>query len=139
MRKTDMTTPALIAEALDIILGLAYIGLQIFYGICYHVAAYKVILNVLVLLLVYAGLTLLAIYPERLNRINPEFCVGEVRKYSLRMVRAVKFIFILGLLVPCICDAAGHQIPNAYSLIMIGVILIISIYYEYRIIKGLKK
>ena len=36
MKKEDLTVPAMLFEAIDIILGIAYIGLQIFYGLYYH-------------------------------------------------------------------------------------------------------
>lgn len=138
MRKEDMNVPALILEAIDIIFGLAYIGLQIFYGLYYSIPAYKFVCNVLAMLLVYIGLSILSNYPERLNRIPAEICVGKVRVYSLRIIRIVKFIFVTGLLIPCIFDAIGHQIKNTYSLIVIGMVLIIAVYYEYRLIKELK-
>ena len=37
MRKEDLTVPAIIAEAIEIIVGLIYIGLQIYYGLSNHV------------------------------------------------------------------------------------------------------
>ena len=47
MRKEDLSVVALLLEAVDLILGLVYIGLQIFYGLYYHVPPYKFILNLL--------------------------------------------------------------------------------------------
>ena len=43
MKKEDLTVPAILAEAVGILLCILYIGLQIFYGINYHVAPYKYI------------------------------------------------------------------------------------------------
>lgn len=41
MKKEDLTVPAIFAEAIGMILGIVYIGLQIYYGIVYKVAPYK--------------------------------------------------------------------------------------------------
>ena len=41
-------------------------------------------------------------------------------------------------LVPCVCDAFGIAIRDVYSLIMIGLILVVSAYYEYRIFQEIK-
>ena len=35
MRKRDMTFASAVLEAIDALLALAYIGLQIYYGVCY--------------------------------------------------------------------------------------------------------
>ena len=43
MKKEDLTVPAIFAEAIGMILGIVYIGLQIYYGIVYKVAPYKFI------------------------------------------------------------------------------------------------
>ena len=61
MKKEDWSVPALLAEAVSILLELVYIGLQIYYGVMYHVEPYKFLLNIVVTLLVYIALTLLAI------------------------------------------------------------------------------
>ena len=54
------------------------------------------------------------------------------------MVRLVKFVFVIGLMVPCVCDAAGIQIQEAYSLIVMGLMFVIAVYYEVRIIQILR-
>ena len=138
MRREDVSVVALLLEAIDLILGLVYIGLQIFYGLYYHVPAYKFILNLLAMILVYAGLTLLALYPEKINSIPRQVCQGTIRKYSLWMVRLVKTIFVVSLLVPCVFDAMGVGIRSVYSIIVIGLILVVAGYCEYRIIQELK-
>lgn len=138
MRKEDMTPVSMILEAMGIILGLAYCVLQVYYGICFHIAPYKFILNLLIMILLYIGLTILSIYPERVNNIPAEICVGKVRSYSLWMIRLVKFIFVVGLLIPCVFDAAGIGIRSNYSLFVIGVILVVAMYCEYKIIQELK-
>ena len=138
MRKEDLSVVALLLEAVDLILGLVYIGLQIFYGLYYHVPPYKVILNLLAMVLVYAGLTLLSMNPERINSIPKEICQGTIRKYSLWMVRLIKAIFVVSLLIPSVFDVIGIGIRSVYSLIVIGLILVVAGYCEYHIIQELK-
>ena len=106
-----MTFASAVLEAIDAILALAYIGLQIYYGVCYHIQVFKFVANILVLLLVYI---------------------------SLRLLTFVKLVFTAGLLVPCVCDAFGIAIRDVYSLIMIGLILVVTAYYEYRIFQEIK-
>ena len=55
------------------------------------------------------------------------------------MIRFIKFVFVAGLLVPCVCDAAGYEILSAYSLIVIGIIIVMAVYYEVRILSEIKK
>ena len=138
MRKEDLSVVALLLEAVDLILGLVYIGLQIFYGLYYHVPPYKFILNLLAMVLVYAGLTLLSMNPERINSIPKEICQGTIRKYSLWMVRLIKAIFVVSLLIPSVFDVIGIGIRSVYSLIVIGLILVVAGYCEYHIIQELK-
>ena len=135
MRKKDMTVPAILAEAVGIVLGVVYIILQIYYGLTYHVTWYNYISNIVGVILVYTGLSVLSCYPEKINRIPDELCIGKVRKLSIRMVRVVKLIFVLGLLIPCVCDALGIALKEAYSLLVIGMILLPSVYYECKILK----
>ena len=138
MRKEDLSVVALLLEAVDLILGLVYIGLQIFYGLYYHVPPYKFILNLLAMVLVYAGLTLLSMNPERINSIPKEICQGTIRKYSLWMVRLIKAIFVVSLLIPSVFDVIGIGIQSVYSLIVIGRILVVAGYCEYHIIQEFK-
>ena len=139
MKREDMTVPALLLEAVTLILALVYIGLQIFYGVYYHIAAYKFVVNVLAMIVVYLGLTLLCAYPERINRIPPEAFTPKIRRLTLRMVRLVKLIFVAGILVPCVFDALGTELLDAASLIVIGLILFVVLFYEGRIIRCLRK
>ena len=53
MKKEDLTVPAIFAEAIGMILGIVYIGLQIYYGIVYKVAPYKFICNIAGVVLIY--------------------------------------------------------------------------------------
>lgn len=134
MRKEDLTVPAILAEAVEIIVGLVYIGLQIYYGVVNHIPPYRFICNIVGLLLVYAGLTVLSNHPEQVNRLAPEVCVGKVRKYILRMLRLIKLVFVVGLMVPCVGDAIGIELKDAYSLIVIFAIILIAVWHEYKIL-----
>ncbi len=138
MKKEDITFAALLLEALGILLGIIYVALQIGYGVYYGVSPIKIIMNVLVALVVYTILTILMIHPERINGLSPDVCTGDIRKYSIRMVVLVKFIFIASLMVPCMFDVLGIEIRSATSLIVIILIFAIVIYYECRIIRILR-
>lgn len=139
MKREDWTIPALLAEAVCLILEAVYLVLQIYYGLAFHVPAYKWLLNILMSLLVYAGLFLLAVYPEKINRLQPSACIGQVRKLSLRMVRFVKFVFVVGLMVPSVADAFGEELLDAFSLIVMGAMLVVAVYYEVKILRILKQ
>ena len=135
----EMTTVDFLLEAVGIVAALVYLGLQIYYGIVYGVSFTGIILNAAILILVYVGLTLLARYPERVNNLPKEICSGKIRKYTIHMVRAVKLIFVLSLLFTSICDAAGVQINKGYSLVTVALIVIVTVVYEGKIIKLLRK
>lgn len=139
MKREDMTVSALFLELLVLLMAFVYVGLQIFYGINYHVGAQKVLLNVFAMVLVYVGLTVLCIYPERINRLPEEVFTPYIRKLSIRMVRLIKAIFVAGLLVPCAFDAVGIEMKDANCLVVIGLILLTAIFYEYKIIHILRK
>ena len=83
------------------------------------------------------GLTVLAIYPERVNGLPREVCTGAIRKYTIRMV--IKLVFVLSLLFTSICDALGYRVDAAYSLIVMGLILVVAVVFEVKIIKILRK
>lgn len=134
MRKRDLTPAAVLAEAVSIVAGIVYFVLQVIYGFFYPAAWRQPVLNILMAGLVYAALTLLSLYPERLNHLSPEACRGDIRKYSLRMVRMVKLLFMCGLMVPCICDIAGYPMSGLYTAAGIGLMLFVAIFYEVKII-----
>ena len=137
MKKEDLTVPAIFAEAIGMILGIVYIGLQIYYGIAYKVAPYKFICNIAGVVLIYVGLSLVSCQPEKINRLPKEVCVGKVRKYSIRMIRLVKLVFIIGLMVPCVGDVIGIELKGRGTvLLVIARILVITVFYEYRIISN---
>ena len=138
-KKEDWSIPALFAEAVGLILELLYIGLQIFYGITYHITVYTLVLNLAVSVLVYAFLTLWSFYPEQINRLPDDVCVGRVRLLSLRMVRAEKLIFVAGLMIPCIADVMGGMLHSIYNVGVMVILLVVAVVYEMKIIQLLRK
>lgn len=139
MRRNEMTTAELLFEAVGIVSVVLDIGLQIYYGFAYGVNGGSIFMNVAALLLVYAGLTLLAVYPEKVNGLTKAVCTGNVRKYTIQMVRLMKLIFVGGFLFTSICDVMGHEINAGYSLVVVVLIVITAIIYESKIIRILRE
>lgn len=139
MKKYDMSFLALMAEAVGIVSAFLYVGLQIYYGVVYGVNMINIIMNIVAMILVYTGMTLLTIYPERVNGLTREVCSGDIRKYTCRMVRIAKLIFVEGLLFACICDVLGEEINSGYSMVIVVAIVVTAVYYECRIIKILRE
>ena len=139
MKKGKYTLSQMITEIISAIAAFFYLGLQVYYGIVYSAGAMRIIMNVLILLLVYAGLTLLTVYPERVNSLSPEVCVGKIRQYTIRMVQWIKLVFVLALLFTSICDALGYRIDAGYSVIVMVAIALIAIVYEAKIIKEIRR
>lgn len=139
MKKEDMTTIDLLLEAVGIVSTLLYLGLQIYYGISYGANLVTVLMNGAVLVLVYLGLTMLTVYPERVNGLTKETCSGQVRRYTIHMVRLIKLIFVTGLLFASICDVMGHEINSGYSIIVVVLVVLVTVYYEWKIIRILRK
>jgi hypothetical protein len=139
MRRRDMNTFELYAEAVGIVATLLYIGLQIYYGFAYGQNPLIVGRNVLAMILVYVGMSLLECYPERVNGLLPSQCTGNIRKYTIRMVRTAKLIFTGSLLLTSVCDAMGHELNDGYSVLVVILIVVTAIYYEYKIIKLIRK
>jgi hypothetical protein len=138
MKKEDMTVPALLLEAMTILLGIAYIILQIYYGVHYHIAPYRYAWNILAVVLVYTALTLLEYYPQRVHKLPPEAFTEDIRKLTLRMLRLIKFVFTASLLVPCLFDIFGVELMEAVSLVVVLLIILIVVWHEYRIIRILR-
>lgn len=138
MRKDELTTAELLLEAVGIVSGLLYLGLQIYYGMIYRVNLFSLFMNLAGMVLVYAGLTLLSLYPERVNGLTKEICSGDIRRYTVHMVRAAKLIFTFSLLFTSICDVMGHQLNTGYSVIVVLLIVAVTIWYEVKIIKILR-
>lgn len=139
MKKNEMTWQAMLAEAVGVVAAVIYLGLQIYYGVSYGVSAVNIIMNVAVMLLVYAGFSMLGIYPERVNGLTKEVCSGKIRKYTIRMVRSAKLIFVGGLLFTSICDVMGKELPAGYTVGVIFLMAAVALYYEYRIIRILRE
>lgn len=139
MKKNHLSTETLAFEIISAIAALFYMGLQVYYGIVYGAGAVRIVMNVLILILVYMGLTVLAVYPERVNGLSREVCTGAIRRYTIRMVELIKLVFVLSLLFTSICDALGFRVDAAYSLIVMGIILVIAVVFEVKIIKILRK
>ena len=139
MRKEDMTPINAVCEAVGIVGSLLYIGLQIYCGILYGADIMTIITNIAMVLLVYIGLTLLSGCPEKVNRLDPEVCIGKVRKLTIKMLLYVKLIFVLSLLFTSVCDVIGMAVDGAYSLISTGLMIGIAAGYEIKIINLLKE
>lgn len=138
MHRNEMTWFAMMAEAVGFVSAAIYVGLQIYYGIAYGAAFMNIAMNVAAMILVYTGLTLLEVYPERVNGLTREICSGNVRKYTIRMVRLAKLVFVVSLLFTSICDVMGKELNAGYSLVVVVLIVIVAFYYEYQIIKILR-
>lgn len=139
MKKNEITWQAMLAEAVGLVSAVIYLGLQIYYGVSYGVSVGNIIMNIAVMLLVYAGFTMLSIYPERVNGLTKEVCSGAVRKYTIRMVRTAKLVFVGGLLFTSICDVMGKELPAGYTVGVLFLMVAVALYYEYRIIRILRK
>ena len=57
MKKNHLSTETLVFEIISAIAALFYMGLQVYYGIVYGAGAVRIVMNVLILILVYMGLT----------------------------------------------------------------------------------
>ena len=89
MKKNEMTWQVMLIEAVGIVSAIAYLGLQIYYGIAFHVNPVNLMMNLVFMILVYVGLTLLADYQERENGFTRDVCSDKIRQYTLRMDRLV--------------------------------------------------
>lgn len=139
MRKEEMSVMDYLAEAFGILGLLFYLGFQIYYGIQYGIAIEKIVVNVLIMLLVYALLTGLQFVPEKINALPRERCVGEVKHYTIEMLRTIKLIFTLCLLFTSVCDVLGNELNSGYSVIIVAAIVIVAVYYEGKIIRILRE
>ena len=134
MREKDWTVPAIVTETLTVLALVSGCGLRIFYGIYYQVAPASCMVDILVAVLFYAGALLLQLYPEYLNHLTREQCRDGIRRDSLWMVRLVKLVFMVSLLVTCICDVLGQSLPGIYNAVVILLLFAIVLLFESRII-----
>lgn len=139
VRKEEMTWQAMLAEAVALVMAVIYVGLQIYYAFSYGVSPMNIMMNIVVMVLVYVGLTLLGVYPERINGLSKEVCTKDVRKYSIRMVRIAKLVFVGGLLFASICDVMGKELPAWYTVGMIILMVVVAACYEFKIIRILRE
>ncbi len=139
MKKKGLTRTERLLEGITVVLAVVYEGLQIYYGIAYHAGALRVIMNMLIFALLYVGFTLLLLYPERVNGLSVEVCSGKIKTYTIRMVQLIKLAFVSALLFSSICDALGQQIDSVYSLVAMGVIVVIAAVCEIQIIRELRR
>lgn len=139
MKKNEMTWAEMLIEAVGLVSAVIYLGLQIYYGILYDVSLTSIFMNIATMLLIYAALTMLSIYPEWVNGLSIEVCSGDIRKYTIRMVRIVKLIFIESILLTSIVDVMGMMLPSWYMVVVILLVVAVAVFYEYRIMKILRQ
>lgn len=122
-----------VIEAVAVAALLVFFGLQIYYGVIYESSFVTIGYHLLSAVLLYAGLTVLQMFPEFLNGRNSEPLQGMVRIYAIRMVRNIKLLLILGIVFPSAADVLGITANAAYSFIISGGVLLDIGYYIYRI------
>jgi len=127
MKKEDLTAFDMICEAIGAVSAFIYIGLQIYCGILYGAGSFTILTNVAMVLLVYAGLTLLSGCPEKVNRLEPQVCTGRIRRLTIHMLLYIKLVFTLSLLFTSICDVIGMDIDEGYSLISTGMMILMAV------------
>ena len=123
----------IIIETITVIAVLVFIGLQIYYGYIYERSVMTLLYHLLPVLFLYAGMTVLQIFPELLNGNSSEPLQGKVHTYGVRMVRNCKMLVILGMLFPSVADALGIEMNAAYSLLVMVGVLGTMAYYLVRI------
>lgn len=138
MNRLNMSKKAKVFEIIIVAIILIYISLQIIYGIRYHVPPVNFIVNIMAVIVVYVVETYLYLYPWKMNRLSEEECAGAVRKYSLHMIQILKFVFNAGLLVPCVFDIRGVEMKEGFSVILIFLLIIIAVFYEWKIFQELR-
>ena len=135
MNKRDMTKFAIFVEIVCGILLMVSVSLQVIYSVLHSLSIFSLIINVLIVVLVYIGLSMLSCYPEKVNAIPQEICIGNIRRYSIKMIRYAKLIFVASLVVPEVCDLLEHTLGQWYSFVVVVLIVGEIIYYEIKIIK----
>ncbi|MBQ1802126.1 hypothetical protein [Lachnobacterium bovis] len=135
MNKRDMTKFDIFVEIVCGILLMVSVSLQVIYSVLHSLSIFSLIINVLIVVLVYIGLSMLSCYPEKVNAIPQEICIGNIRRYSIKMIRYAKLIFVASLVVPEVCDLLEHTLGQWYSFVVVVLIVGEIIYYEIKIIK----
>lgn len=133
MKEKEWKIWEIVIETVTVTALIVFLGLQIYYGYIYERSLMTLLYHLLPNLCLYAGMTVLQIFPELLNGWGSEPLQGKVRTYGVRMVRNCKMLVILGMLFPSAADALGIEIDAAYSLLVMGGILGMMAYYLIRI------
>lgn len=133
MPKKETELWEIIIEAVAAVAALVFIGLQVYYSYIYENVMVTLVYHLLPFVLLYAGMTILQIFPEFLNGAGSEPLQGMIRTYAVRMIRNIKFLIVLGMLFPSAADVLGIEVDAAYSLLVFGGILLNIGYYIYRI------
>ena len=123
----------IIIETITVIAVIVFVGLQIYYGYIYERSVMTLLYHLLPVLFLYAGMTVLQMYPELLNGNSGEPLQGKVHMYGVRMVRNCKMLVIFGMLFPSAADALGIEMDAAYSLLIMAGVLGTIVYYQVRI------
>ena len=99
-------------------------GTEVYYGFAYHVSVTKVLLNLIVMILVYAGFTMLGIYPER-TEWSYQRGVYEAGAHVYDTNGACcKADFCRRTLVTSICDAMGKELPVFYTVAVLVLMVV---------------
>ena len=133
MEKKDLEVWEIVTEVLTAAAAVVFFGLQVYYKYLYESGIVTLLYHLLPVLLLYTGMTVLQMFPEFLNGRGSEPLLGKVRIYVIRMVRNIKFLLVLGMLIPSVGDAVGAGVNAAYSLLVMAGILLDIGYYLYRI------
>lgn len=133
MEKKEYKIWEIIIETVTAVGVIVFLGLQIYYRYVYESSFIVFLYHFLPVILLYAGMTVLQMFPEFLNGKNSEPLQGMVRVYAVRMLRNAKLLLILGLLLPSVADALGMGMNAAYSILIMAGILLNIVYYLYRI------
>ena len=133
MEKKDLEVWEIVTEVLTAAAAVVFFGLQVYYKYLYESGIVTLLYHLLPVLLLYTGMTVLQMFPELLNGRGSEPLLGKVRIYAIRMVRNIKFMLVLGMLIPSVGDAVGAGVNAAYSLLVMAGILLDIGYYLYRI------
>ena len=135
MPKKDIQVWEIIIESIAAVAAVVIIALQLYYGYIYESGIATMVYRLLPLVLLYAAMTVLQIYPEFLNGMGSEPLQGMVRVYAVRMVRNIKLLLVFGILLPSAADVLGISVDEAYSVLVLSGILGNIGYYILRIYK----
>lgn len=133
MAKREWEVWEFIIETITVIAVGVFFCLQIYYVYVYESSILTLFYHLLPMILLYAGLTVLQMFPELLNGFGSESLQGKVRIYAVRMVRNSKMLVVLGILIPAVADVLGMEMNAAYSMLIMAGILGSIGYYLYRI------